>query len=207
MKGNVFNHNLLSLSKLNRCLILLCMVVVGGMFLCTWVENYISKDRFPENLLALLLVSLLWLVVPVIITWHLSLTSRIHILAAEDIRLTQVDGLNRTQENLTLPLSLLWGPPMVHSSPQQTLGVETSFLWPPWITKRKLQKRSPCSLGREPRVVIIKILRYESGTSNSPPTPPSSILSTMKFSKWLHGSSPQGSWLETKLKLHAVSYS
>lgn len=128
MKENIFNHNLLSLSGLGRYLILLCVCGGRGVFLCTWVENSISEDHFPENLLALPLVSLLWLVVPMIITWDLSLTSRIHILAAGDTLLTQVDGLNRTQENLTLPLSLLWGPPMVHSSPQQTLGIQTSFL-------------------------------------------------------------------------------
>ena len=188
MKGNVFNHNLLSLSGLGSCLMLFSFV---GVFVHWGWEFHLWRPVSWKCLGPTTYISTLTCC-PMIITWDLSLTSRIHILAAGDILLTQVDRLNRTQENLTLPLSLLWGPLMIHSSPQQTLGIETSFQYPPWITKRKLQKRSPCSLGREPRVAIIKILRYELGTNNFPSISPSGIVSTMKFSKWLHGSSPRG---------------
>lgn len=41
-----------------------------------------------------------------------------HVLAAKVLPLFQEDKLNRTQDSLVLTFSLLYGPPMVHSSSQ-----------------------------------------------------------------------------------------
>lgn len=138
---------------------------------CISVENSILGDNFPENLLTLPCKSQLQFVISMIVVWDLSSAPRIqlspHVLAAKVLPLFQEDKLNRTQDSLVLTFSLLYGPPMVHSSSQWTLGVSA----------RPADMQPPVA----------------SGMSQAP-TPPSTNSCNkhiLKLSKWLHGSSSQ----------------
>ena len=75
MKRKVLNHNLLSLWAWQTSSAI--FLWAGGCFCALWLRIPSLKTSFPENLLTLRHVFLLWLVVLMIITWDLSLTPRI----------------------------------------------------------------------------------------------------------------------------------